>query len=88
MNTTDSAVRVVHIPTKIEAQCQDQRDQHANKASALANLNQRVFAHYAKIHDEEKQKEKKAQMGSGNLSDKIRTYNWPNNRITDHRIGE
>ena len=51
-------------------------------------LHQRVYAHYAKIEDEKEQAAKKAQMGSGNLGDKIRTYNWPNNRITDHRINE
>ena len=88
VNTTDSAVRVVHNPTGIEAQSQDERDQHQNKSNALKMLHQRVFAYYTKIQDEKESAEKKASMGSGNLGDKIRTYNWPNNRITDHRINE
>jgi len=88
VNTTDSAVRVVHNPTGIEAQSQDERDQHQNKAVALGRLHQRVFAHFTKLEEEKHQAERKLHVSSGNLSDKIRTYNWPNNRITDHRTSE
>ena len=81
-------MRVVHNPTGIEAQSQDERDQHRNRSLALSRLRQRVFAHFQKMQDEEDQAHRKSKIQSGNLSDKIRTYNWPNNRITDHRTGE
>eukprot|EP00347_Sterkiella_histriomuscorum_P002111 403369434 len=78
VNKTDSAVRATHLPTGIICQCQDERTQHSNKARALDFLEEEQM---------KEKKQKKEQMGSGNLDSKIRTYNWPSNRITDHRLG-
>lgn len=86
VNTTRSAVRVTHVPTNTVAQCQDGKSQHENKASALKILRSRL---YDKILQEKLQKEgavRKSKIGAGDRSEKIRTYNYPQNRITDHRI--
>lgn len=88
VNKTDSACRATHIPTGIQAQCQDSRDQTMNKQKALENLREKLYNIFHAAAFAEDQAKRKEQMGSGNISDKIRTYNWPNNRITDHRIGE
>lgn len=87
VNKTDSAVRATHLPTGVVAQCQDERDQHANKAKCLEILRQRLYAIHEEAEMEKEKKFKKEQMGQGNINEKIRTYNWPNNRITDHRLG-
>ena len=87
VNTTDSACRATHLPTGIIVVNKDQRDQHANKDKALEILRERVYKYYADIEKNKIREERKSQMGTGNLSEKIRTYNWPNNRITDHRTG-
>ncbi len=87
VNTTDSAVRVTHIPTGIVATCQDQKSQHKNKAKALTVLMSRLLAKRTEEHDREISKDRKDQIGSGDRSEKVRTYNYPQSRVTDHRIG-
>lgn len=87
VNTTDSAVRATHLPTGIMVVNKDQRDQHQNKDKALEVLRERVYKYYSEIEMNKILEQRKSQMGTGNLSEKIRTYNWPNNRITDHRTG-
>lgn len=87
VNTTDSAVRMTHIPTGISVACQDERSQLKNKAKASRILKARI---YEKMITEQKSKsdaERKSQVGEGDRSEKIRTYNYPQNRVTDHRIG-
>jgi peptide chain release factor 1 len=87
VNTTDSAVRITHLPTNIVVTCQDEKSQHKNKAKALKILKARIFE---RIQDERRSqisKERKTQVGSGDRSERIRTYNFPQNRVTDHRIG-
>ena len=87
VNKTDSACRATHIPTGIVAQNQDSRDQHSNKAKAIETLRERVYAKFAEEFIAKDKEARDSQIGSGNLGEKIRTYNWPNNRITDHRLG-
>ncbi len=86
VNTTRSAVRVTHIPTNTVAQCQDGKSQHENKASALKILRSRLYDKMLQEKLDKEGAERKSKIGAGDRSEKIRTYNYPQNRITDHRI--
>ncbi len=87
VNTTDSAVRLTHEPTGLIVTCQDGKSQHENKASALRILKIRLYDKVLRERLDKEGIERKSKIGSGDRSEKIRTYNYPQNRITDHRIG-
>ena len=86
VNTTDSAVRLTHIPTGIVVECQDERSQHKNKAKAMNLLQAKILATQKQAQAVERSEQRRLQVGSGDRSERIRTYNFPQGRVSDHRI--
>ena len=86
VNVTDSAVRVTHLPTGVAVACQEEKSQHKNKAKAMKLLRSRLYEHEREKREAERAAARKSQVGSGDRSERIRTYNYPQGRVTDHRV--
>ena len=87
VNKTESAIRITHIPTGVVVTCQDEKSQHKNKAKALKVLKARLLDLAQSAQHEERTDERRSMVGTGDRSERIRTYNYPQGRVTDHRIG-
>ncbi|MBK2261232.1 peptide chain release factor-like protein, partial [Francisella tularensis] len=86
VNKTDSAIRITHIPTGVVVECQDQRSQHKNRAAAMSMLKSKLLQAEIDKQQKEQSDTRKSLVGSGDRSERIRTYNYPQGRVTDHRI--
>ena len=86
VNTTDSAVRITHIPTGAVVACQDERSQHKNKAKALKHLKSKILMDRIEKINQDRRKMRKEQVGGAERAEKVRTYNYPQNRVTDHQV--
>lgn len=86
VNTTDSAVRITHVPTNVVVTCQDERSQHKNKAKAMKMLQSRLLAAKVEAQEAEMSRQRKEQVGAASRAEKVRTYNFPQNRVTDHQV--